>query len=112
MLPTAIEGRCAWIRPAGEQITARTLCRVRPGSILVFHDAIPHGHAHSRPQTAEALSKIAPELLNIQAIGRRRRHATVAMYLSPVLKRLGSDCDDAVPDAQQPDVAKQSRRSD
>jgi peptidoglycan-N-acetylglucosamine deacetylase len=48
--------------PSGEQIASWTLCRVRPGSILVFHDGIPHGHYHSKPQTVEALQVIVPEL--------------------------------------------------
>jgi peptidoglycan/xylan/chitin deacetylase (PgdA/CDA1 family) len=48
--------------PSGEQIASWTLRRVRPGSILVFHDGIPHGHHRSKPQTVEALQVIVPEL--------------------------------------------------
>jgi peptidoglycan-N-acetylglucosamine deacetylase len=79
----------------GEQNSAWTLHRMRPGSILVFHDGIPHGNFHSGPLTAAVLCKIAPELSNIQVIRRRSRRAAVAMYLSPALKRLESDRDNA-----------------
>jgi peptidoglycan/xylan/chitin deacetylase (PgdA/CDA1 family) len=48
--------------PSVEQIAAWTLPRVRPGSILVFHDGIPHSRYHPKPQTAAALRIILPEL--------------------------------------------------
>jgi peptidoglycan/xylan/chitin deacetylase (PgdA/CDA1 family) len=48
--------------PSGEEIAAWTLPRVRPGSMLVFHDGIHHTHYHPKPQTAQALRIILPEL--------------------------------------------------
>jgi len=48
--------------PSREGIAAWTLRRVRPGSMLVFHDGLAHAHSHGRPQTVQALRIILPEL--------------------------------------------------
>jgi peptidoglycan/xylan/chitin deacetylase (PgdA/CDA1 family) len=48
--------------PSGEDIATWTLRRVRPGSILVFHDGFSHARRFPKSQTAHALRRLIPEL--------------------------------------------------
>jgi len=48
--------------PSGEDIVAWTLPRVRPGSILVFHDGLTHAKYFHKTETAQALRLIIPAL--------------------------------------------------
>jgi len=48
--------------PSAEDIAAWTLPRVRPGSILVFHDGYTHAQEFPKPETAQALRLIIPAL--------------------------------------------------
>jgi peptidoglycan/xylan/chitin deacetylase (PgdA/CDA1 family) len=48
--------------PSPEDIAAWTLPRVRPGSILVFHDGFTHAKEFLKPETAQALRLIIPAL--------------------------------------------------
>ncbi len=48
--------------PSGEEIAAWTLPRVRPGSIIVFHDGFTHASHYPKPQTAQALRLLIPAL--------------------------------------------------
>lgn len=41
--------------PDGESMFAWTLPRVRPGSIVVFHDGMMHAQRHDKPETVRAL---------------------------------------------------------
>lgn len=41
--------------PRGDEMCAWTLPRVRPGSIIVFHDGMTHAERHDKPETARAL---------------------------------------------------------
>jgi peptidoglycan-N-acetylglucosamine deacetylase len=48
--------------PSAEDIATWTLPRVRPGSILVFHDGLTHAREFPKPETAQALRLIIPAL--------------------------------------------------
>lgn len=66
--------------PPGDSMCSWTLSRVRPGSIVVFHDGMTHAQRHDKPETARALRLLIealraqsyklttiPELLGIHA---------------------------------------------
>lgn len=48
--------------PSGEAMFEWTLPKVRPGSILVFHDGRTHADTYEKPQTLRLLSLLIPEL--------------------------------------------------
>jgi peptidoglycan/xylan/chitin deacetylase (PgdA/CDA1 family) len=48
--------------PSAEDIATWTLPRVRPGSILVFHDGFTHARRFPKQETAQALRLIIPAL--------------------------------------------------
>jgi peptidoglycan/xylan/chitin deacetylase (PgdA/CDA1 family) len=48
--------------PSADAIYAATLPRVRPGTIIVFHDGMTHADRFERPATVRALRMLVPEL--------------------------------------------------
>jgi peptidoglycan/xylan/chitin deacetylase (PgdA/CDA1 family) len=48
--------------PPGDAMAAWTLPRVRPGTIIVFHDGFTHADRYEKPETVRALRLLVPEL--------------------------------------------------
>lgn len=48
--------------PPGDYIADWTLPKVKPGTILVFHDGFTHAETYAKPETARALRLLVPEL--------------------------------------------------
>jgi peptidoglycan-N-acetylglucosamine deacetylase len=48
--------------PSGDAIYSWTLPRVRPGSIVVFHDGFSHADRYDKPETVRALRLLIPRL--------------------------------------------------
>lgn len=48
--------------PSADMIYSSTLPRVRPGTIIVFHDGMTHADRFERPETVRALRMLVPEL--------------------------------------------------
>jgi peptidoglycan/xylan/chitin deacetylase (PgdA/CDA1 family) len=48
--------------PPAEAMLARTLARVRPGSIVLCHDGYAHAEAYERPATVALISALVPAL--------------------------------------------------
>lgn len=48
--------------PSADVIYAATLPRVRPGTIIVFHDGMTHADRFERPETVRALRMLVPEI--------------------------------------------------
>jgi peptidoglycan/xylan/chitin deacetylase (PgdA/CDA1 family) len=48
--------------PPSDEMVAWTLPRVRPGSIIVFHDGFTHADRYEKPETEQAVRQLVPEL--------------------------------------------------
>ncbi|MBF6589145.1 MAG: polysaccharide deacetylase family protein [Ktedonobacterales bacterium] len=48
--------------PPGDQMAQWALPRVRPGTIVVFHDGMTHADTHPKPETARAVRQLVPAL--------------------------------------------------
>lgn len=48
--------------PSADVIHSWTLPRVRPGSIIVFHDGMTHAHHHEKAETARAVALLVRDL--------------------------------------------------
>lgn len=84
--------------PTGDEIATWTLPRVRPGSIIVFHDGFTHADRYPKPQTARALRLLIPEL-------RQRGYAFATV---PLLLGIRAYQEDPVAPGQ-PATSEQSR---